>query len=105
VLDILVQKHRDKRAVKRFFCNLFKGLRYAPRRIVTDKLRSYSAARKEVMPDVIHGSDKWQNNRAGNSLNPHDNARCGDLNHRGKRNAFSQPTVRSIIFFALDVTT
>jgi putative transposase len=41
VLDILIQKHRDKRAAKRFFLNLLKGLRYAPRRIVTDKLRSY----------------------------------------------------------------
>jgi putative transposase len=40
VLDILVQKHRDKRAAKRFFRKLLKGLRYAPRRIVTDKLRS-----------------------------------------------------------------
>ena len=58
VLDILVQKHSDKRAAKRFFRKRLKGLRYAPRRIVTDKLRSYSAARKEVLPDVIHDSDK-----------------------------------------------
>jgi putative transposase len=70
VLDILVQKHRDKRAAKRFFRKLLKGLRYAPRRIVTDKLRSYGAARKEVMPDVIHDNDKWQNNRAENSHQP-----------------------------------
>ncbi len=39
VLDILVQKHRDKRAAKQFFRELLKGLRYAPRRIVTDKLK------------------------------------------------------------------
>ncbi len=39
VLDILVQKHRDKRAAKRFFRKFLKGLRYAPRRIVTDKLK------------------------------------------------------------------
>jgi putative transposase len=64
VLDILVQKHRNKRAAKRFFRKLLKGLRYAPRRIVTDKLQSYGAAHKEVMPDVIHDSDKWQNYRA-----------------------------------------
>jgi putative transposase len=70
VLDILVQKRRDKRAAKRFFRKLLKGLRYAPRRIVTDKLRSYGAARKEVLPDVIHHSDKWQNNRAENSHQP-----------------------------------
>ena len=48
VLDILMQKHRYKRAVKRFFRKLLKGLRYGPHRIVTDKLRSYGAARKEV---------------------------------------------------------
>ena len=70
VLDILVQKHRNKRAAKRFFRRLLKGLRYAPRRMVTDKLRSYGAARKEVLPDVIHDSDKWQNNRAENSHQP-----------------------------------
>jgi len=70
VLDILVQKHRDKRAAKRFFRKLLKGLRYAPRRIVTDKLRSYGAAHKEVLPDVIHDNDKWQNNRAENSHQP-----------------------------------
>ena len=58
VLDILVQKQRDKRAAKRFFRKLLKGLRYAPRRIVIDKLRSYGAARKEVLPDVIHDDDK-----------------------------------------------
>ena len=34
-------------------------LRYAPRRIITDKLRSYGAARKEVLPEVIHDSAKW----------------------------------------------
>jgi putative transposase len=70
VLDILVQKHRNKRAAKRFFRKLLKGLHYAPRRIVTDKLRSYGAARKEVLPDVIHDNDKWQNNRAENSHQP-----------------------------------
>jgi putative transposase len=70
VLDLLVQKHHDKRAAKRFFRKLLKGLRYAPRRIVADKLRSYGAARKEVLPDVIHDNDKWQNNRAGVSHQP-----------------------------------
>jgi putative transposase len=70
VLDILVQKHRDKRAAKRFFRKLLKGLRYAPRRIVIDKLRSYGAARKEVLPDVSHDNDNWQNNRAENPHQP-----------------------------------
>ena len=45
---------RDKKAAKKFFRKLLKGLRYVPRVIVTDKLRSYSAAKAEVMPSVEH---------------------------------------------------
>lgn len=70
VLDILVQKHRDRKAAKRFFRKLLKGMRYSPRVIVTDKLRSYGAAKKEIMPDVTHQQGKWQNNRAENSHQP-----------------------------------
>ena len=67
MLDILVQKKRNTRAAKRFFRKLLKGLRYVPRKIVTDKLGSYSAAHKEVMPTVEHVRDKGSNNRAENS--------------------------------------
>ena len=70
VLDILVQKHRDKRAAKRFFRKLLKGMRYSPRVIVTDKLRSYGAAKREIMPDVMHRQGKWENNRAEVSHQP-----------------------------------
>ncbi len=70
VLDILVQKRRDKRAAKRFFRKLLKGLTYAPRRIVTDKLGSYGSARKELLPDVIHDQGKRLNNRAEVSHQP-----------------------------------
>ena len=70
VLDILVQKHRDRKAAKRFFRKLLKGMRYSPRVIVTDKLRSYGAVKKEIMPDVMHRHDKWDNNRAENSHQP-----------------------------------
>jgi putative transposase len=70
VLDILVQSHRDKKAAKRFFRKLLKGLRYVPRMIITDKLRSYSAAKAEVMPSVEHLQQKYQNNRAENSHQP-----------------------------------
>ena len=52
VLDILVQKRRDTRAAKRFFRKLLKRLRYVPRRLVTDKLGSYGAARRELLPSV-----------------------------------------------------
>ena len=70
VLDILVQSRRDKRAAKKFFRKLLKGLRYVPRVIVTDKLRSYTAARTEIMPSVEHVQQKYQNNRAENSHPP-----------------------------------
>jgi putative transposase len=70
VLDILVQSRRDKKAAKKFFRKLLKGLQYVPRVIITDKLKSYSAARAEVMPGVEHLQQKYQNNRAENSHQP-----------------------------------
>ena len=60
----LVQSRRDKRAAKRFFRKLLKGLRYVPRVLVSDKLGSYGAARREVLPSVRHVQDRWRNNRA-----------------------------------------
>jgi putative transposase len=50
VLDILVQRRRDKRAAKKFLRKLLKGLTYVPRVIVTDKLKSYGAAKREILP-------------------------------------------------------
>jgi putative transposase len=70
VLDILVQSRRDKKAAKNFFRKLLKGLRYAPRVIITDKLKSYSAAKAEVLSGVEHCQQKYQNNRAENSHQP-----------------------------------
>ena len=58
VLDILVQSRRDKKAAKKFFRKLLKGLRHVPRVIITDKLKSYSAAKAEVMPGVEHRQQK-----------------------------------------------
>jgi putative transposase len=58
VLDILLQTRRDKQAAKRFFKKLLKGLRYVPRVVVTDKLRSYGAALKEILPSVEHRQHK-----------------------------------------------
>jgi putative transposase len=70
VLDILVQNRRDKAAAKRFFRRLMKRTGAVPRVIVTDKLRSYGAAHREVMPSVEHRSHKGLNNRAENSHQP-----------------------------------
>jgi putative transposase len=70
VFDILVQTRRDRKAAKKFFRKLLKGLQYVPRVIVTDKLRSYSAAKAEVLPSIEHWKQKYQNNRAENSHQP-----------------------------------
>ena len=70
VLDILVQRRRSTKAAKRFFKRLLRGLQYVPRVIVTDKLRSYGAARREILPDVEHRQSRYLNNRAENSHRP-----------------------------------
>jgi putative transposase len=67
VLDILVQNRRDKAAARRFFHRLMNKTRPVPRVVVTDKLRTYGAAHREVMPSVEHRSHKGLNNRAENS--------------------------------------
>jgi putative transposase len=64
VIDILFQKRKDKQAAKRFFRKMLKHQGQSPRRMVTDKLGSYGAARKEVMPSVVHCQDRYANNRA-----------------------------------------
>ena len=70
VLDILVQSRRNKQAAKKFFRRLLKGLQYVPRVLITDKLASYGAARREVLPSVEHRRHKGLNNRAENSHQP-----------------------------------
>ncbi len=70
MLDILVQSRRNKRAAKKFFRKLLKVLQYIPRVIVTDKLRSYAAAKAEILPSVQHEQHAGLNNRAENSHQP-----------------------------------
>jgi putative transposase len=70
VLDILVRNRRDKAAARRFFRPLMKKTRAVPPAIVTDKLRSYGATHREVMPSVEHRSHQGLNNRAENSHQP-----------------------------------
>ncbi|MER6113817.1 DDE-type integrase/transposase/recombinase, partial [Streptomyces hirsutus] len=70
VLDILVQNRRDTAAARRFFRRLLKTTRTVPRVIITDRLRSYGTAHRQVMPSVEHRSHKGLNNRAENSHQP-----------------------------------
>ncbi|WP_298937415.1 IS6 family transposase [uncultured Ruegeria sp.] len=70
VLDEILQSKRDKRAAKRLLCRLIKRLGFIPKRIITDKLRSYGAAKREVAPGLDHWSHKGLINRAENSHLP-----------------------------------
>ena len=70
VLDILAQGQRNASAARRFFRRLLKGLRYKPRRLITDGLRSYGVAHRELLPDVRHRKSRHLNNRAENSHRP-----------------------------------
>ena len=64
VLDILVQTRRDSTAAKGLFKRLLKGLQYTPRVLITDKLKSYGVAKRELLPDVEHRESRYLNNRA-----------------------------------------
>jgi putative transposase len=70
VLDEIVQTRRDTKAAKRLLTRLMKKQGMAPKRIITDKLSSYGAAKRLVMPGVEHRSHKGLNNRAENSHLP-----------------------------------
>ena len=70
VLDVFLQKRRDGAAAKRFFKRLLIKHRSEPRKIVTDKLRSYGVAHRELFPDSIHDTSQYANNRVELSHQP-----------------------------------
>ena len=70
ILDILVQRRRDKQAAKRVFRKLLNGLTYVPRVMITDRLKSYGVALRESLPSVEHRQHHYLNNRAENSHQP-----------------------------------
>jgi putative transposase len=70
VLDMLVQRRRNKKAAKKLSRKLLKGLTDVPRVIITDKLTSYGAAKREILPNVEHRQHRHLNNRAENSHQP-----------------------------------
>ena len=69
-LDILVQNRRDRKAAERFFRKLLKEQCTVPRWLVTDKLKSYSAARRTTLASVVHVTERYANNRAEVSHEP-----------------------------------
>jgi putative transposase len=70
VLDEIVQIHRNTKAARRLLTRLLRKQKRPPKRFITDKLGSYAAARRAVMPTVEHRSHKGLNNRAENSHVP-----------------------------------
>jgi putative transposase len=70
VVDIYLQKRRDGMAAKRFFKRLLKKNKGEPRKIVTDKLRSYGVAHRELIPDSIHDTNQYANNKSELSHQP-----------------------------------
>ncbi len=70
VVDVFLQRRRDGKAANRFFKRLLQVSGDEPRRIVTDKLRIYGVAHRESMPDTIHDTSQYANNRAELSHQP-----------------------------------
>ena len=67
VVDVYLHAKRDGAAAKRFFRRLIRNNGGEPRKIVTDKLRSYGVAHRELIPDTIHSTQQYENNRAEQS--------------------------------------
>jgi putative transposase len=67
VIDVYLQAKRDGTTAKRFFRRLLRSHGSKPSKIVTDKLRSYGFAHRELMPDMIHSTVQYENNRAEQS--------------------------------------
>ena len=70
VVDVFLQRRRDGKAAKRFFKRLLQVSGTEPRRIVTDKLRSYGVAHRELIPDAAHDTSQYANNLAELSHQP-----------------------------------
>jgi putative transposase len=89
VVDVYLQAKRDGATAKPFFKRLLRSNGSEPRKIVTDKLRSYPVAHREVMPETIHVTDQYANNRAEQS---HESTR---VRERGMRDSNQQHRLRN----------
>ncbi len=70
IVDVFLRRRRDGKAAKRYFKRLLKTHRNEPRKIVTDKLRSYGVAHRELIPDTTHSTSQYAKNRAELSHQP-----------------------------------
>src|SRR5437660_8414491 len=70
ILDVLVQSKRDKRSALKLMRKLLKKIGFVPDKLVTDDLRSYGAAARDLGISHRHERGRWRNNRAENSHQP-----------------------------------
>jgi transposase-like protein len=107
LLDILVQRRRDKKAAKRFFRNLLKGLTYVPRVIITDKLKSYEAAKRNscLVWNIVRIAISITGPRTRTSPPASGSGACSDLNLPGRPSVSSPPMVPSPSPSGPDVTS
>ena len=70
ILDMLVQSKRDKHAALKLMRKLLKKYAFVPERLITDDLRSYGAAARDLGIECLHQRGRWKNNRAENSHQP-----------------------------------
>jgi len=91
VVDVFLQRRRDGRAAKRFFKRLLRASGSEPRRVVADKLRSYGVAHRELIPDTIHDTSRYANNRAELSHQP------TRIRERGMRRFRSAPQAQRFL--------
>jgi hypothetical protein len=100
VLDVLVQPKRNKHAALKLMRKLLKKYAFVPERLVTDDLRSYSAAVRKLGIERRHERGRWKNNRAENSHQPNGggSARCSGSRARVQpRNFFPHTPPSSIL--------
>jgi putative transposase len=89
-----VQSRRNKPAAKKFFRKLLKSLRYVPRVLITDKLKSYGAAKREILSGVEHRQSRSLNNRGVSTRivrRGSASIACRALRQRGMRGGFWRP--------------
>jgi putative transposase len=67
VVDVFLQAKRDGAAARCFFKRLLRSHGGEPRKIVTDKLRSYGVAHRGLIPETVHSTQQYENNRAEQS--------------------------------------
>ena len=98
VVDVFLQSRRDGKAAKRFFRRLLKTHRSEPRKIVTDKLRSYGVAHRELIRDTIHDTSQYANNRAELSHQPTRTRERGMRRFKSMRQAQRFLTVHAAVY-------